>query len=366
MDTTEINGLTIETNVDKTLKSNKSNKIHKKHKIQSPTATTATTTTTTSSVTRSPPKKPAQIMPTSVSECHLLVNHAYTIPQLKVIAKQFLLKTGGSRPELTKRIYDYMYSYKYAIKIQTAFRRLVSRKYMALIRFKETVNDADFLTMEPLKDILKPQFFSFTDLDGFTYGFDAMSFYQLMCTNGIMTNPYNRAEFEPDVVEDFYQLIRFAKFLKVPLNIEIEKDELTPLQAQELRAVGLFQTINTLGNYANSAWFMNLQPPLLMKFLKELVEIWNYRSQLSDAVKRAICYPTGNPFRNIRFNQMYDGDIFIVRSEVMNVIEIMITRGVDRDNQVLGSYYVLCALTLVSYDASIALPWLYQSVSTYY
>ena len=100
--------------------------------------------------------------------------------------------------------------------------------------------------------------------------------------------------------------------------------------------------------------------------LKELVEIWNYRSQLSDAVKRAICYPTGNPFRNIRFNQMYDGDIFIVRSEVMNVIEIMITRGVDRDNQVLGSYYVLCVLTLVSYDASIALPWLYQSVSTYY
>ena len=44
----------------------------------------------------------------------------------------------------------------------------------------------------------------------------------------------------------------------------------------------------------------------------------------------------------------------------------MIKLGVDKDSQTLGSYYVLCAMTLVSQDAAIALPWLYESVQYYH
>lgn len=306
------------------------------------------------------------ILPTNMNESELLINHKYTIPQLKTIAKMFSLKVSGTKPELTARIYDYMHSYKFVIKIQKAFRKSMSAKYRAIIRFRDTVNDADFLTMEKLKDIPKSQFFSFRDKDGFIYGFDAMSFYQLVFVNKITTNPYTRTEFQTETIHSFNKLIRLSTCLKVPFNTVIEKDEITPIQQHELRVVALFQTINSLGNYADLQWFLDLDIYRLLKFYKELNDIWSFRSQLSETVKQTICPPSGNPFRLIhffRFNS--DSNLFLVRQEVLTVLERMVTSGIDKDSQTLGSYYVLCALTLVSHDASIALPWLYESVQYY-
>ena len=41
----------------------------------------------------------------------------------------------------------------------------------------------------------------------------------------------------------------------------------------------------------------------------------------------------------------------------------MINKGINNNSCVLGSYYVLCALTMVSSDAANTLPWLYEAVS---
>ena len=306
------------------------------------------------------------VFPKNVEEHHLLVNHKYTITQLKLIAKSFSLKTIGVKTELTTRIHYYMTSYKHALKIQSAFRRFLSNKYRSLVRFRETVNDADFLTMEKLTDIPKTQFFSFKDNDGFIYGFDALSFYQLTIVNKMRDNPYNRDEIQQETINDFKQLIRISKCLKLPLNTVIQEDEITPIQAQELKIVELFQTINSLGNYANYEWFMALDNQRLLRLFKELKDIWSYRSQITESVKREICPSTGNPFRNVRYFRMnIMSTIFVIREEILSVLENMVNLGINKDSQTLGSYYVLCAMTLVSYDASIALPWLYQSVQYY-
>lgn len=151
------------------------------------------------------------------------------------------------------------------------------------------------------------------------------------------------------------------------MNITIQEDEITPIQQQELRIVKLFQTINSLGNYSNHEWFMELNTSRILRLFKELTDIWSYRSQISESVKRDICHPSGNPFRNINFLRLNtDCPLFIVRDEILNVIENIINLGINKDSQTLGSYYFLCALTLVSYDASIALPWLYESVQYYH
>jgi hypothetical protein len=306
------------------------------------------------------------VYPASVSDYHLLVDHNYTMVQLKTIAKQFSLKQVGTKVELTKRIYDYMYYYLFACKIQRTFKKYVSRRYRELIRFRETVNEHDFLTMERMVDLPKTQFFSFKDLDGFIYGFDSMSFYQLVYVNKILTNPYTRQDFQSETIHHFCKLIKYASFLKIPLNTIMEKDIVTPEQEQELKVVELFQKINSLGNYADSNWFMQLTNGNLIRYLKELNDIWNYRSQLTDAVKRTICPPHGNPFRNIRYIRInYDSDLYTLRQEIINVLEIFVSSGIDKDSQTLGSYYALSALTLVSHNASIALPWLYQSVQYY-
>lgn len=62
----------------------------------------------------------------SIDEPHLLVNHKYTMQNLKIIAKSFSLKMSGNKTELTSRIHHYMFSYKYATRIQRAYRRKLS------------------------------------------------------------------------------------------------------------------------------------------------------------------------------------------------------------------------------------------------
>jgi len=301
--------------------------------------------------------------PTSVDDHHLLVNHKYNMVQLKSIAKLFHLKISGNKSELTKRIHTYMVCYKYATKIQHAYRRMLSNKYRALVRFRNTVNEDDFLSMEKLADIPKYQFFSFNDTDGFVYGFDVLSFYQLTVINGVKENPYTRRNFQANVIDDFNKLVRLAKCLKLPLNVKMEEDIVTPSQKQELRIVELFQTINSLGNYANYEWFMDLDSIKLLKFVKELHDIWTFRSQLSETVKRNIC-PAGDPFRRMSFFRT--SHIHEIREGILTIMENMINSGIDKDSKTLGSYYTLCALTLVSYNASVALPWLYQSVQPYF
>ena len=55
-------------------------------------------------------------------------------------------------------------------------------------------------------------------------------------------------------------------------------------------------------------------------------------------------------------------DIMLKRNAV-KVMDQLVNSGDTNDNRSLGAYYVLAALTLVSEDARIALPWLFQSVA---
>ena len=47
---------------------------------------------------------------------------------------------------------------------------------------------------------------------------------------------------------------------------------------------------------------------------------------------------------------------------VLQIIEEFITKGTTAEMCNLGASYILCAFTLVSNEAAISLPWLYESV----
>ena len=65
-------------------------------------------------------------------------------------------------------------------------------------------NECDFLTMEEMKDMEATQFFSFKDADGFIYGFDIISLYNLILKSGkTIQNPYNRNVRPSSVIHDF-------------------------------------------------------------------------------------------------------------------------------------------------------------------
>jgi hypothetical protein len=148
------------------------------------------------------------------------------------------------------------------------------------------------------------------------------------------------------------------------LNIDDVVPNISDEKVIELRALSLFQNIDSLGNYSNSQWFLSLNRNQLIKLIRELSDIWNYRAQLTVEVKRNICHPTGDPFRNLHFAYIHtESNINNVKKVVLEVLEKLVNNGVDKDSKSLGAYYVLGALTLVNPDAATSLPWLFQSVS---
>ena len=134
----------------------------------------------------------------------------------------------------------------------------------------------------------------------------------------------------------------------------------------ELRALELFQTINYLGNYSNAEWFLNLTHQNLIKFMRELMDIWNYRVGLSNQIKCNIYPPHGDIFRNFNYNYLHmNQELDMIKKTVLTILEKFVNSGIDQDSKALGSYYVLGALTLVNESAADALPWLFQSFSYY-
>ena len=306
-----------------------------------------------------------------ISEYNYMLQHNFKIAQLKKICKYYKLKQSGNKGDLLNRVYNYLRISHACTIIQKLTRKFFYKQYKlsqgpAVNSRDICINETDFLTMEYIKDIPNEQFFSMKDDEGHIYGFNVISIWNLYLKNGRSTsNPYNRKKFPDNIYHSLCIFLSYSQILKknVVLNIKNEEEELPPEKRVEVKTLSLFQHMDSLGNYTDVAWFNNLSSWQLVKFIRELQDIWCYRAQLSNDVKREICPPTGEPFRNININSINSGwEKIELRKLALGVIDSMITTGINNENQSLGTMYVLSALTLVSYEASIAMPWLHQSV----
>ena len=131
---------------------------------------------------------------------------------------------------------------------------------------------------------------------------------------------------------------------------------------KHFKTINIFQKIDELGNYSNPDWFNNLSHFKLVVYVRELYDIWVYRAQLSVETKLQIVPGNLNPFRHIDLSTIQLNSSYTVKSSILNIIEVLISSGVDESSKSLGAYYCLAALTLVNNEAAEAMPWLYQSV----
>ena len=311
------------------------------------------------------------VIPT-INTYDIILNHNFSVQQLKTIAKNYKLKMSGTKKELVSRIYIFLKLSSVIIKIQKLYRGNLQRKCVVLhgpayINRSLCTNDSDFLTGDEVKDLKCSQFFSYKDVDGFIYGFDIISLYNLIIkSEGVVKNPYNRNNISNKVIQNIRSLIRISKMLKIKIDIDIQdvSSELSTQKNAELRILDLFQNINALGNYSEPIWFSSLNKFQIIRLLRDLTDIWSYRAQLSPETKRTICPPDGNPFRNINYTYLHnEPSEEKVKQFALDILERFVNTGIDRDNKSLGAYYVLGALTLINENAAVSLPWLYQSVS---
>ena len=383
-------------------------------------------------------------------------NADYKVAELKemcaTIQREFdykKIKLSGTKGELRQSVYNFYHHTLHCIKIQLKFNSFLRRKLNKLrgpaLRNREIcVNETDFYSLDPIRDIPNQQFFSYEEVakeedrskKSCYYGFDIASIYNLILSdNGVeneyglsrrlifneSNNPYNRNKIPHNVIRDILKIIKLDRILsrkrvlKIKkmtknqmmnngvnnnnnnnnyeydnndyvaennnnnnnnnavmgsgggMNIALPQDVLTPHQRFRQHVLRLFQTINALGHYSDPEWFVALTYEQHITFLRELIDIWNYRAELSPQTRRTIYPPYGDPFPHYVLgwvtHQFY---IYLSPENIINinltVIERFIASAVSEADRCLGSNFILCALTLVSIPAREALPWLYQSV----
>ena len=305
----------------------------------------------------------------SIEKYTEIIKNNYSVSQLKMICRYYKQKLSGNKDEVQNRILFYMLRSCDVNIIQRVWQKYIMKKYHKLrgpaaVNRKLCVNDTDFCSMESLDDISYAQFFSYKDIDDKIYGFDLTSLFTLLSKGNLnTTNPYNRKIFPKIIRKNINSILRISSIIKETIIIEIdEAEEITPQKQIEQRTIELFHNMDLLGNYTSTNWFSSLGRAALLRFIRELADIWMYRAQLSEDTKREICPPHGNPFGNI-LQILLNITTENLKKSALDIMEKMVNHGVNHPSQCLGANYVLCAFTLVNENARESLPWLYQSVA---
>jgi len=347
---------------------------------------------------------PTNIIILKPSEYDKITYSKYSLADLRSLCSHYCIKKSGSKTDLTQRIYTFLKQTFFIRKIQRNFKNFLSRKYRNLsgpgyLQSAKCVNDTDFYTFDKISNIKPMQLFTYQDSDNKIYGFHIASIFHLIVTSyPTITNPYNRNTMSSSIIKNLYEKLIYGSIIgfRVSIKLDDETDDddacllassldyqsqsssqisgggvvgihiLTREKQEELFIVDLFQHINTLGNYSDSEWFTALQREDLIRFIRHIHDIWYYRANLTQEMKERISPPNGNPFvlhnAHVNLNVITLLTAAELRTICVSIIERMTRRGISREDQCLGAFYVLATLTIVNQDARNALPWLYEAV----
>lgn len=285
----------------------------------------------------------------------------HTIPQLKDICKQYKLKISGNKTQLVERINKHLKETVAAKIIQRAYRARLLRNYNYFkgnhLRSK-CVNETDFYSLDDLSDVPYEQFFAFKDVGGHVYGWNIASLWNLLIRTKPgekLLNPYNCQPFPTDAWASLNSIFRISKALKINIKSSLDVDQ-TYINSFESKLLSTFQHINSLGNYTDHKWLINLDFNKLHRFLYELKDIWFHRAEIDVNTRNLICFNLS--FVNYNLNTV---DFDTLREIALTTIINLVYKGQSEEYQQLGAMYVLTALTIVSTDAANSLPWLYAS-----
>lgn len=290
-------------------------------------------------------------------------NH-YTLKDLKEIYVLFKLKwKQRKKADVLDNLYTILREHSSACIIEKFWRRYMvvlfhrsqgpARKDRSLCN-----NEEDFLTTEPVQKIDYRTFISFKEDDKFIYGFEVGSIFTLI-DKKMNYNPYTRKPFSSELTRQIERRALYNRVLFPREPVVAER-----VMSYEQKIIGLFQKMDTLGNYTQSEWLLRLNETQLKRFIFELYDIWGYRAHLSSEMKRNICPPNGTPFHNIPMMILESSHPphDLLKQYTYSILHDLLYRSTQTEFQILGAYYILSALTLVSMPAADALPWLYESV----
>lgn len=123
-----------------------------------------------------------------------------------------------------------------------------------------------------------------------------------------------------------------AEIEKLPLNRRIHE---------------LFIDFDLLGNYTDARWFLNQNLRGYKVYFIKLNELWNH---LPPFVQQSICC-LGDPFYLVDVRNIHQQTFESMRGACLKVMEYITHGGISREDQKLGIYQILIALTFISREA---------------
>lgn len=309
-----------------------------------------------------------------------LYQYNFTTPELKTFAKIIKLKiTGIKKDVLRKRLYFYYLLQSNATLLQRIFRGYLLRKLIhiqdniANMR-KKCINTTDVVTLEDIEEIPTALFFCYCNDKGDVYGFNVVSLNELLKTKEKdgkpPLNPYTRTPFRGSIKQEVADFIRLSRVtgratIKEELDAVVAGNQYTSLKQQmEMKALGVFQTINELGNYSDVKWFLDLTRGETLRFINEFYDIWNHRAGLTPQMKKDLCPHDGVLFRRPHTRFTHEPDVYKIKFQILAIFDRLLYNPVIvLDNKKLNAMYILAALTLVSPNAAEAMPAYYFSVA---
>ena len=226
------------------------------------------------------------------------------------------------------------------IKIQSLIRKKLVMNRMNI----QCNNTEDFYTYDLINEIKPKYFYNYKDSNNFIWGFDIRSLIKLISMN--YPNPYTTEIIPESVIKEVNNKINSLKRTSSfeDINEIILRDRKTTIKQ---KAVDLFSDIELNGHSCEINWFFDLSGRRLKELYKQLEDLWNYRAQLSQDIKRSICPPDGRVFTTpvsevLHYNCKEDLQELILHdvSKFKN--------GINPSDKKLGYMYFMIGLSIVS------------------
>ena len=210
-------------------------------------------------------------------------------------------------------------------------------------------NIVDCMELENISNISNKYFVSYKDCKNIYWAFHIKTLYNLLKYNS--QNPYNMAEI-PEFVKNNLKKLKYS-------HVEIKKTLNKKTQLQQ-RCVDIFQKIDNLDNYTKCSWFLNLNLSKLKNLYFFIFDMWNYRLNLNTIEKKK--YIKELPLFHIKYQDIKKySNYYKISNIILTIFNRLISEGQTKSDKSTAANWILSALTLVSKDASIAYPWLYQA-----
>jgi hypothetical protein len=299
------------------------------------------------------------------------------INDLKQILRNLGLRISGNKPELIERIRTHKAQSSNSIKIQRTVRGHLARLWVRLKKGEggPCVNDSDFYTLEPISEIPFYYYIHYTeDKSNTNYAFNILSLCSMISKSGKFENPYTRENMKHTCLNKLTRIIKLTKILFPHTELMVDLKDICvadkiqsmprPIFNFDRRIIELFIAIDTLGNYTQREWFLNLTNAQLCNLILRINTLWltatpEVRTSISPNVAPFSIQNTGVTRMSLELSLEEN------RIIALKIAEALVYNGVDNEHKIMGAMFFLTGLTLVSYPARLQMPWLYDNYNYY-